>query len=167
VPASDYTPDFLPLSIGSASRRAGARLTLNFETRQGLFVHATAARTWRHTVTLERPAYFTGDRLVLSDQVAMPAVVDFSVGLGLRTAHWHVPLSFVRQTTRGGGDIRRQDMPFVSDRMDFSRVESAVTYTLPTRARLAARIAGSYTLGGRNVGQSTAVSAGLLYTFSF
>ncbi len=167
VPASDYTPDFLPLSIGSASRRLGARLTLNFETRRGLFVHASLARTWRDNVRLERAAYFTDGRLVLSDEVAMPAVLDYSLGAGFRNARWHVPLTFTRQSTRGGGDIRRQDMPFVSDRMNFSKLEAAVMYTLPSPLRLGARLAGARILDGRNVGQSTIVTASLLYTFSF
>ena len=34
--SSDYTPDFYPLSLGSASQRASGRLTLNYTTRAGL-----------------------------------------------------------------------------------------------------------------------------------
>jgi hypothetical protein len=33
-----------------------------------------------------------------------------------------VPITFSQQTTLGGGDIRRQDMPFVSNRMNLSRI---------------------------------------------
>ena len=34
APATDYTPDYLPLSIGLASRRASGRFTLKFQTPQ-------------------------------------------------------------------------------------------------------------------------------------
>jgi len=65
IPASSYVPDFLPLSIGLASRRFSGRFTLNFQAHQG------------------------------------------------------------------GGDIRRQDMPFVSNRMDLAKVDGLVMYNLP------------------------------------
>src|SRR5512139_4042319 len=47
VPAGDYTPDFLPMSIGLHSRRAAARVTLNFETTPGFFLEGTGSYTWR------------------------------------------------------------------------------------------------------------------------
>ena len=38
VPLSDYTPDFLPMSIGLAQPRASGRLSLNFQSKPGWFV---------------------------------------------------------------------------------------------------------------------------------
>ncbi len=38
VPLGDYTPDFLPMSIGLHSKRASGRLSLNFQAKQGWFV---------------------------------------------------------------------------------------------------------------------------------
>jgi hypothetical protein len=167
TPVSDYTPDFLPLSIGLGSRRYSGRFSLSFNARQGWFVHGSAAYTWRNKVTLDRPLYFTDGRLFLSDEVAMPDVFDYTVSAGYRKQGLHVPISFSEQRTLGGGDIRRQDMPFVSNRMNFSRVEALVMYTLPKTKNLALRAAGTYIVSGRNVGQSTTLTAGLLYTFHF
>ena len=42
-----------------------------------------------------------------------------------------------------------------------------VMYTCPGPTNLAVRVAATYTVTGRNVGQSTTVVAGLLYTFHF
>jgi len=78
-----------------------------------------------------------------------------------------IPVSYSRQDTRGGGDIRRQDMPFVSNNMDFSRLQAMVRYTLPRPADLAVQVAADRVLTGRNVGESTMLSAGLLYTMRF
>ena len=167
LPASDYTPDFLPLSIGMASRRFSARFTLNFQAHEGWFLNGSAAYTWRAKVTLDRPAYYTDGQLYLSNEVAMPDVFDYTVGAGYRHGRLSVPLSLTRQHTLGGGDIRRQDMPFVSNRMDFVKVEGMVMYTLPTPRELGMRIGGSRILSGRNVGRSTAVTGGLFYTFHF
>jgi hypothetical protein len=167
TPVSDYTPDFLPLSIGSASSRLSARATLYFQARTGWFVNGSAAYTWRGKVKLDRPSYFTDGHLYMSDEVAMPDVFDYTVSVGYMKNGLMVPISFSQQVTLGGGDIRRQDMPFVSNRTDFSAVDALVMHPVPKVRNLAARLAARYTVGGRNVGQSTTLSAGLLYTFRF
>ena len=51
----------------------------------------------------------------------MPDVFDYTVSAGYLKRRLHVPISFSQQITLGGGDIRRQDMPFVSNRMNFSQ----------------------------------------------
>lgn len=167
TPIGDYTPDFQPLSIGMASRRASGRLTLRFRAPRGWFLAGSAAYTLRGRVKLDRPAYFTDGTLFISDEVAMPDVFDYTATAGYTGARLHVPISFSQQITLGGGDIRRQDMPFVSNRMDSSRIDAQVQYSLPRWPDLAAKAAASYTVSGRNVGQATTLTAGLLYTFQF
>jgi hypothetical protein len=167
VPVGDYTPDYLPLSIGLGSAQASGRLTLNFQAKQGFFVEGTGAYTWRGEVTLDRPAYYDGEKLVLSDQVSMPDVVDYTFRAGWWRNGLYVPVSFSQRITLGGSDIRRQDMPFVSNRMESSRVDGLVMYYFRKPRNLVARLGASYTVSGRNVGQSTAFLAGLLYTFRF
>lgn len=166
-PASDYVADLLPLSIGLQSERLSGRLTTQYRMGAGLFADATAAYTWRGNVTLDRPAYYTNGQLFLTDQVEMPDVFDVTVRAGFMNRSWMIPVSFYQQTTRGGGDIRRQDMPFVSNKMDFSKLEAMVMYTLPRPADLALRASVTRTLTGRNVGDSTAFGAGILYTLRF
>ena len=161
APTSDYTPDFLPLSIGLGARRATMRGVVHAQDRTGFFAEGAAGYTWRSTVRLDRPAYYTDDRLVLSDEVAMPDVADFAAGLGFQDARWCLPVMLVAQRTRGGGDIRRQDMPFVSNRMDFARVHARAMFTPPqARGGLQLQVGAMRTLSGRNVGRATAVSAG-------
>jgi hypothetical protein len=167
APLSDYTPDFMPLSIGLASKSLSGRLTLMFHAKRRWFIHASGAYTWRGNVTLDRSAYFTEDRLFLSDEVAMPDVFSYVVSAGYLTPRLHVPISFSQQITQGGGDIRRQDMPFVSNRMDFQKVEALAMYYLPKPRNLSVRLAGTYAVNGRNVGQATTVTAGLFYLFKF
>ena len=168
APVGDYTPDFLPLSIGSASNRFSGRLVLRFEAKRGWFVDGSAAYTWRGNVKLDRGSYFTDDRLFLSDEVALPDVFHYTISAGYRKPGLLVPISFSEQTTLGGGDIRRQDSPFVSNRMNFSKLDALVMYSLPKGWKdVSVRIAATYTVSGRNVGQATTVTAGLLYTFHF
>jgi hypothetical protein len=167
TPLTDYTPDFLPLSIGLASKTLSGRLTLLFHARRGWFLHGSGAYTWRSKVTLDRPSYFTDGELHMSDEVAMPDVFSYTVSAGYMNPRLHVPVSFSQVITRGGGDIRRQDMPFVSNRMNVQKVEALAMYYLPKPRNLSLRVAGSYAVNGRNVGQSATVTAGLLYLFRF
>jgi Putative MetA-pathway of phenol degradation len=167
IPASDYTPDFLPLSIGLASRSFSGRFTLDFQANAGWFLTGSAAYTWRDKVALDRPAYYTNGQLYLSEEVAMPAVVNYTVNAGYRKGRLHVPMSVIQQRTLGGGDIRRQDMPFVSNRMNFVKVDGFVMYDLAMPKDLSIRLGATRTVSGRNVGQATTLTGGLLYTFHF
>ncbi len=163
IPAGGYSPDFLPLSIGDASRRISARGTLAFRARGGWLLNASAAHSWRGKVKLDRDAYYTGGRLHLGNEVALPDVFEYTVGTGYRAGRLHLPLSLTRQRTLGGGDIRRQDMPFIANRMDFLRLDAGAGYALPgTRVTLSA--GAGRVLRGRNVGRATTLSAGLQYT---
>jgi hypothetical protein len=97
----------------------------------------------------------------------MPNVVDFNLSVGYINRGLETKLSYMQQITQGGGDIRRQDMPFVSNRMNFSKAEALVMYYLPKPKYVAVRGAYSYTLAGRNVGQSSTFTLGVMYTFHF
>jgi len=166
LPIGDYSPDFLPLSIGLGSRQLSGRLTLSFQADEGWFLDASTAYTLRSRVKLDRPAYYTDGRLHLSDEVAMPEVLDHALGAGYRKGRLHVPVSVSLRRTLGGGDIRRQDMPFISNRMDFVRVGAGVGYTL-AEPELAVRVGASRVVSGRNVGQATTFTSGIHYTPRF
>ena len=127
----------------------------------------TGAYTWRDKVKLDRPYYYTNGQLFFSDEVAMPDVIEYTFRAGYSKHGLYVPISFSQQITAGGGDIRRQDMPFVSNRMDASRVDALAMYYLQKPKNLAVRLGATCAVSGRNVGQSTTLLAGLLYTVKF
>ena len=160
LPASNYTPDFQPLSIGLASRQLSGRFILNFQARDGWFLNGAAGYTWRANVRLDRPAYYTNGQLYLTNEVAMPDVVDYSFSAGFQQGRLCIPVSFSQHRTLGGGDIRRQDMPFVSNRMNFGKIDGRVMYR-------GLFFGTSQIVNGRNVGQATAVTGGFFYTFHF
>lgn len=166
LPLTDYTPDFMPLSISSASRRVSFRGTASMQGEDGAFVDASAAWTWRGDVTLDRPYYFTEDRLHMTDRVPMPSVLDVGAMGGFRGPRLMAAATVTVQHMSSGGDIRRQDAPFVSNRMNALRVGGVVMYPVPKLAPLAVRGAYAHTVSGRNVGQSHTVSIGLVYRFA-
>jgi hypothetical protein len=167
-PLTDYSPDFQPLSIGLGSRRVGGRVTVNYQTRHGWYLNGTTAYTWRGAVTLDRPYYFTDNQLFFTDQVQMPDVVDYSISPGYLKKGRMFQFTFTKQITEGGGDIRRQDAPFVSNRFIFAKIGGQVMYPLPLPKikSLSVRFELNHVVDGRNVGQSNTIVIGLLETLS-
>jgi hypothetical protein len=167
TPLNDYTPDFYPLSIGMATHNLSWRLTANHAFENGIYINASGAYTWRSNTTLDRPAYYTGSQLYNTNEVKMPNVFDFVVNVGYHRGPLQADLNYMQQNTLGGADIRRQDMPFVSNRMNYSKVGAFVMYYPPFPKGLAVRAGTTLTVAGRNVGQSATLMGGLLYTIRF
>jgi hypothetical protein len=167
TPLSDYTPDFFPLGLGTQTTNISYRLTANFKMEQGWFINASAAYTWRSNTTLDRPSYFDGNEFYNSDEVEMPNLFDVFASVGYLKNGLQVELDYIQSNTLGGGDIRRQDMPFVSNRMNAIRLGATVMYYLPKPKGLAVRASALYTVDGRNMGQSKTFMGGLMYTIRF
>ena len=163
IPLTNYTPDFQPLSLGSGSKRISARYTANFQSKRGWYLNGSAAYTWRAHVELDRPFYFTEDQLFLTNIVEMPNVFDYVVSAGYLRRGLMTDFSFSQQRTQGGGDIRRQDLPFVSNMVNFSKVGGLLMYPLPKLRNLVFQFSYAYIVDGRNVGQSSTITTGLLY----
>lgn len=167
TPLSDYSPDFFPLSLGTHTTNLSYRLTANFKLEQGWFVNASGAYTWRSNTTLDRDAYWDGNNHYLSNEVKMPNVFDVFVSVGYLKGPIQAQLEYIQMNTLGGGDITRQGMPFVSNRMNFIKTGALVMYYPPFVKNLAVRGGTCVTVQGRNVGKSTTLTIGALYTFNF
>ncbi len=167
TPLSDYTPDFFPVSLGTHTTNVGGRLTFNYSLNLGLYLNASGGYTWRSNTKLDRNEYYTNDQYYSTNEVWMPNVLDYNVDLGYHKGPLQVAVSYMQMNTQGGGDIRRQDMPFVSNRMNAKRIGGLVMYYLPWPKNFAVRASVNYTLDGRNVGQTTSLMGGILYTIYF
>jgi hypothetical protein len=165
IPLTDYNVELLPLSIGDHSRRVSGRGTIFYLTTAGWFVNGSTSYTWRSGVQLDRPYYFTDDTFVMSDEVDMPNALDYVASAGYMKGRLMTAASWSQLRTLGGGDIRRQDMPFVSNRMNFSRLGAMIMAPVPKLRTLRFQVALARTIDGRNVGHATTITGGLLYTF--
>ena len=165
IPMTNYSPDFQPLSIGLNSRTIAPRVTANYQGLGGLYVNGSAAYVFRGNVTLDRPYYYTNGQLYLSNKVAMPNQFDYIVSAGYRGHNMMLVGNYSKQQTRGGGDIRRQDQPFVSNRMNFSKAGFSTVLPVPLHwvKGLQYWFTYSNTFEGRNVGQSTTITTGMMY----
>jgi hypothetical protein len=164
VPITNYEPDLQPLSIGLRSKTIAPRATYNFQAHDGIFANGTAAYVFRGIVTLDRPYYYTDGQLYMSNQVAMPNQFQYTISAGYRKHDLLLSGEFIQQQTRGGGDIRRQDMPFISNRMNYSRAGFRSQIPIPKLHNFQVWFADEYTYDGRNVGQSNTISTAIMYT---
>lgn len=167
TPLTNYVIDFLPLSIGIGSTTASGRLIANYKLTSGWYATATAGYTWRSNVAIDRPHYYTDGSIYFTNQVWMPNQMTAIYSVGYYKNFLQAEVNFTQLNTLGGGDIRKQDMPFVSNRMNAYLIGGLIMYYFPKPKNLAVRAEIAYTVDGRNVGQSITLTGGLLYTFHF
>jgi len=101
----------------------------------------------------------------------MPRVVDYSLSPGYSKRGLMAQFTFSKLITQGGansGDIRRQDIPFISNRVIASKIGGSVMYPLPIPRlrKTSLRVEYGHVVHGRNVGQSNTITVGLLQTLS-
>ncbi len=164
LPVSDYTPDFLPMSIGLHSTNVAGRITLDYELGK-FFVTGSGTYTYRNNIKLDRSSYYTTE-LHLTNEVEMPDVVNWNFRTGYRSGHLIAEAIVSNMTTLGGFDIRKNDAPFASNKMNVTTAGMGFKYTLKNLHQLAFVGNAGYTLSGRNVGQSAYASAGVFYAFN-
>lgn len=167
VPLTNYLADYLPLSIGLHSRTASGRIIVDYQCGH-FFATGTGTYTWRSNITIDEQSYYT-TQLYETNQVQMPNVASWLFRTGYRTNRWIVEGLLSDMITLGGFDIRKNDMPFPSNRMDALMAGAHVKYEFHSKPLkgLSLTADGNYTLAGRNVGQATTVDAGVFYIFDF
>ena len=94
-------------------------------------------------------------------------VFDYNVSLGYNLKAFRAEVFWAQMNTLGGGDIRRQDMPFVSNKMNSMKVGATLMCYLSTPKNVVLRGVVSETVAGRNVGQTFSYQLGILYTLNF
>ena len=167
LPLTNYMADYLPLSIGLHSRTASGRIIADYQLGH-FFVTATGTYTWRSNITIDEASYYTTE-FHQTNQVQMPNENSYIFRAGYRSRSWTAEAILSGMTTLGGFDIRRNDMPFPSNRMDATMAGTHIKYEFAggKLKGLSFTADGSYTVAGRNVGQAAMFGAGIFYTFDF
>jgi len=164
-PIGDYTPDFLPMSIGLNSKTASARIMADYQI-DNLFATGSATYVLRDNIELDRNSYYTTE-LLLTNEVKMPDAANFNFRAGFRNHRWIAEAVLNIWSTLGGFDITRNNMPFPSNDMDATTAGVNIKYVLPPLPQLSVVAGGMYTVAGRNVGQGTTVYGSFFYVFDF
>ena len=162
TPLTNYIADFLPLAIGMQSRTASLRAILNYTLDKGLYVTAQTGHTWRDDATLDRNSFMLGNEIIYSDQAPVPNVFDYTVRLGMIRQKWQAELWLDSFTGLSGDDIRYNEMPQLTNKMQAMSAGVMGKYYF---GPLAVQASAAKVLSGRNVGESTMFSGGIFYIF--
>jgi len=163
VPANNYIPDFLPMSIGLKSSTVNFRLIGDYQVKH-FFLTASGIFIYRSNIKIDRLAYYT-TKMIYSDAVYMPNAFSSKLGLGYRKGELIIEGIVDYMNTLGGFDIRKNDMPFPSNKMGMTRTGVNLKIPVDKLSRLSVIANSFYTLEGRNVGQSLSGTLGVFYIF--
>jgi len=165
-PSSNYAVDYLPFALGFGTYELMGRGIAIYEHDKGFYVRGSYGYHLRSNTTIERDYYYT-THSVYSNEVDMPNATSFAATLGALVIKnsLKVELTYDGMNTLGGFDIRRNDMPFPSNNMEFTRIGGSLQYYFPFLKGWSVLATGGYMLSGRNMGQTTSFSGGITYQF--
>jgi hypothetical protein len=164
-PVSDYTPDFLPLSIGLGSKTVSLRGMVDYHVGDW-FATGSATYNRRGNINLDRQAYYTTE-MHYGNEVAMPDAAQYQLRAGYRSHRLIAEAVVSRWETLGGFDITKNNMPFPSNNMDMTTAGVNVKYEFKKLKGVSLIGGGNTTLAGRNMGQSTSYYGGIFYVVNF
>jgi hypothetical protein len=164
TPIQNYENDFLPMSIGLGTTNLAPRLTVDYQ--KGIFFTTlSSAYEFRSDVTIDRTSYYTTEEHY-TNNVDVPNQLNSNLNIGIRKSNLIAEVILANMYTFGGFDIRKNDMPFVSNQMNMTSLGGHVKYFLPFVTNLEVIGGVDFVIAGRNVGQATTYTAGLYYVLS-
>jgi hypothetical protein len=165
VPVGNYTPDFLPMSIGLQSKTLSLRGMVDYQIGN-LFATVSGTYVVRDNVKLDRNSYYTTE-IHLTNEVEMPDATSYQVRAGYRSGRMIAEAIFNQWYTMGGFDMTRNNMPFVSNRMNATTLGVNIKYNIRKVDGLSLIGGGNITTKGRNMGQASGFNAGVFYILDF
>lgn len=163
TPVSQYYIDLVPLAIGLKSKTVNGRLMFDYE-KGNWFGTLSGTYMFRNNVTLDRNTYYTTE-MHYTNEVEMPDAASMNLRAGYRSMTWIVEAIADKFYTLSGFDITKNNMPFVSNKMNATRLGLHVKYDTDFVNGLSFVADGFTTVAGRNVGQSSGFSGGVFYIF--
>lgn len=161
TPLSNYVPDFLPLSIGMQSTNFSGRIIVYGKMPTGWYATAQGGYTWRSNIRIDRDAYLANGQYYYTNEVDLPNVMDATLRIGYLNTKVQAEVLVDRFQALKGDDIRYNDAPFPTNRMEGTSMGAMVKYWFTPR--WAVQAAGSRVIAGRNIGQSNIFSGGVFY----
>jgi hypothetical protein len=165
IPLTNYIADYLPLSIGLHSKTLSGRIIADYQLGN-FFATASGTYTGRSDITIDRNSYYTTE-LHLTNKVDMPDMWSSELRTGYRSERMILEAIVMNMTTIGGFDIRKNDMPFPSNKMNATMVGANFKYNFKAVQGLSLTGGGNYTVAGRNVGQASTWDIGVFYILDF
>jgi hypothetical protein len=148
LPMTEYPTD-MPVTIGHGASGMDMRLGAQYNAWSGVFISAQMGYTARGRVEVDR-----------GFEVDVPDAVDAVIRGGWSDGTWYTDVWWQNINAQSGTNIGA-GVPFPSNGQSIARVGATLAYRLMDQFSLVGAAAG--TLSGRNVGQATRLSFGIVY----
>jgi hypothetical protein len=166
VPTSNYSADYLPLSLGLQSKTTSLRLMGDYQ-RGHFFTTFSGAYIKRANITIDRNAYLT-DEIHYTNKVDMPDAISVNFRAGYRSNILIAEFVIDNWVTQSGGfDITKNNMPFPSNTMNALKYGVNSKYTFKKMPELSLVGGFNYVVEGKNVGKSNTYYGGIFYVINF
>lgn len=163
-PASNYHSDYLPYALGLGTTEYSIRGILKYQYKSKTYARAGFGYYHRTETEIERDFHYNNGP-VYSNLMDVPSVTQYELAIGqwILKTKLQLELTLNNQTGLSGDDIRRQNSPQPTNKMNFTNGNFYVRY-FPEFIN-GFSVFGSYykTFAGRNVGQSQGLIAGFTY----
>lgn len=166
LPTNKYVVDDMPFGIGTQAKTAFARGILYYTLPKDLAITANASYTHRSNVIGDVSMYYA-DKAYWTNEMLMPDVINLGIKFGHYSFRWQLEATVEQQNMTSGIDIRRNDMPVLCDKFDFTKVGFIAAYRVPALKDLQVMLTGSKVVSGRNVGESTTFTLALTKYIDF
>jgi len=166
IPTNNYVADYMPLAIGVQSKTAFGRGILYYTLPVNLAFTVHGTYTARTNVKVDREMYYS-DKAYFTNEMMMLNVVNFGAKFGHYSYRWQLEAAYDQQITGGNIDIRRNDLPGICNKFDYTKVGFVAAYRIPQLKDIQLMITGGKILTGRNVGESTIFSIGISQFIDF
>lgn len=163
LPVGNYVAEFLPMSIGLQAKTATGRFIGSYYHKSGAYFTGHASYIFRSNVKIDKDGYQAYDKVYNTDIVAVPNATDARAALGYSKKAIVTEVFVERFTCVGGDNIRRNDMPFLTNNMQSTSIGWYGKFQ-PKNIGGNARVA--YVTNGLNMGKSLSYSIGILCQFN-
>ena len=165
TPVSNYSADYLPLSIGLRGKTASIRLMGDYQ-RGHFFTTLSGAYVKKANIHIDRNSYYT-TQMHYTNEVDMPDGISINLRIGYRSKRLIAEAILDNWVTQSGGfDITTNNMPFPSNTMNALKVGVNTKYTLQKIPALSLIGGCNFVTEGRNIGQSNTFYGGLFYVIN-
>lgn len=166
APTSNYSADYLPLSLGLQSKTTSLRLMGDYQ-RGNFFTTFSGAYIKRANITIDRNAYLTNE-IHYTNKVDMPDAISVNFRAGYRSNRLIAEFVIDNWVTQSGGfDITKNNMPFPSNTMNALKYGVNSKYTFKKMPELSLVGGYNYVVEGKNVGKSNTYYGGIFYVINF
>jgi hypothetical protein len=163
TPIGDYTPELLPMSIGLHTSNATVMGIANVTVAKHFYATANVGHTWRSNVTLTKDVFLFDGKLYYTDVAPVPNVADVGLRVGYLRPRFQAEMMYQIRKSLSGDDIRYNDMPFLTNRMNMTSIGGMIKVFVTPRLAIGAN--ANTVLTGRNVGKAQHISTSVFYIF--